>query len=54
MDSKELLLQRLAGDRVAVGQLVQKYQTQLFRLALSILGDGSADGGVAFLGFPPQ
>ena len=41
MDSKELLALCRAGDRVAVDQLVQEYQPQLFRLALSILDDGS-------------
>jgi RNA polymerase sigma-70 factor (ECF subfamily) len=44
MDSKELLAQCRAGDRVAVEQLVQEYQPQLFRLALSILDDGSQNG----------
>ena len=44
MDSKELLAQCRAGDRVAVDQLVQEYQPQLFRLALSILDDGSQNG----------
>ena len=44
MDSKELLAQCRAGDRAAVDQLVQEYQPQLFRLALSILDDGSQDG----------
>ena len=44
MDSKELLVQCRAGDRVAVDQLVQEYQPQLFRLALSILDDGSQNG----------
>ena len=44
MDSKELLAQCRAGDRVAVDQLVQEYQPQLFRLALSILDDGSQIG----------
>ena len=41
MDSTELVAQCRAGDRVAVEQLVQEYQPQLFRLALSILDDGS-------------
>ncbi len=41
MDSKEFLAQCRAGDRVAIDQLVQEYQPQLFRLALSILDDGS-------------
>jgi len=41
MDSTELLAQCRAGDRVAVEQLVREYQPQLFRLALSILDDGS-------------
>ena len=44
MDSKDLLAQCRAGDRVAVDQLVQEYQPQLFRLALSILDDGSQNG----------
>jgi RNA polymerase sigma-70 factor (ECF subfamily) len=44
MDSKELLAQCRAGDRVAVDQLVQEYQPQLFRLAHSILDDGSQNG----------
>jgi RNA polymerase sigma-70 factor, ECF subfamily len=44
MDSKELLAQCRAGDRAAVEQLVQEYQPQLFRLALSILDDGSQNG----------
>jgi len=44
MESKELLAQCLAGDRVAVEKLVQEYQPQLFRLALSILDDGSENG----------
>jgi RNA polymerase sigma-70 factor (ECF subfamily) len=44
MDSKELLAQCRAGDRAAVDQLVQEFQPQLFRLALSILDDGSQDG----------
>jgi RNA polymerase sigma-70 factor (ECF subfamily) len=44
MDSKKLLAQCRAGDRVAVDQLVQEYQPQLFRLALSILDDGSQNG----------
>ena len=45
MDSTELLAQCRAGDRVAVEQLVQEYQPRLFRLALSILDDGSQNGG---------
>ena len=44
MDSKELLALCRAGDRVALDQLVQEYQPQLFRLALSILDDGSQNG----------
>ena len=44
MDSKELLAQCRAGDREAVDQLVQEYQPQLFRLAHSILDDGSQNG----------
>ena len=44
MDSTELLAKCRAGDRVAVEQLVQDYQPQLFRLALSILDDGSQNG----------
>jgi RNA polymerase sigma-70 factor (ECF subfamily) len=44
MDSTELLAQCRAGDRVAVEQLVHDYQPQLFRLALSILDDGSQNG----------
>jgi RNA polymerase sigma-70 factor (ECF subfamily) len=44
MDSAELLSQCRAGDRVAVEQFVQAYQPQLFRLALSILDDGSQNG----------
>jgi RNA polymerase sigma-70 factor (ECF subfamily) len=44
MDSKELLAQCRAGDRVAVDRLVQEYQPLLFRLALSILDDGSQNG----------
>ena len=44
MDSKELLAQCRAGDRAAVDQLVQEYQPQLFRLAFSLLDDGSQDG----------
>jgi RNA polymerase sigma-70 factor (ECF subfamily) len=45
MDSTELLAQCRAGDRVAVEQLVTEYQPRLFRLALSILDDGSENGG---------
>lgn len=41
MDSTELLAQCRAGDQVAVEKLVQEYQPRLFRLALSILDDGS-------------
>jgi RNA polymerase sigma-70 factor (ECF subfamily) len=44
MDSTELLAQCRAGDRMAVEQLVEDYQPQLFRLALSILDDGSQNG----------
>jgi RNA polymerase sigma-70 factor (ECF subfamily) len=44
MDSTELLAQCRAGDRVAVEKLVQEYQPRLFRLALSILDDGSENG----------
>jgi RNA polymerase sigma-70 factor (ECF subfamily) len=44
MDSTELLAQCRAGDREAVEQLVRDYQPQLFRLALSILDDGSQNG----------
>ena len=44
MDSTELLAKCRAGDRVAVEQLVQDYQPHLFRLALSILDDGSENG----------
>jgi RNA polymerase sigma-70 factor (ECF subfamily) len=44
MDSTELLAQCRAGDRMAVEQLVKDYQPQLFRLALSILDDGSQNG----------
>jgi RNA polymerase sigma-70 factor (ECF subfamily) len=44
MDSKELLAQCRAGDRVAIDRLVQEYQPLLFRLALSILDDGSQNG----------
>jgi RNA polymerase sigma-70 factor (ECF subfamily) len=44
MDSKDLLAQCRAGDRVAIDRLVQEYQPQLFRLALSILDDGSQNG----------
>lgn len=44
MDSTELLAQCRAGDRVAVEQLVAEYQPRLFRLALSILDNGSQDG----------
>ena len=44
MDSMELLARCRAGDRAAVEQFVQEYQPQLFRLALSILDDGSQDG----------
>ena len=44
MDGTELLAQCRAGDRVAVEQLVRDYQPQLFRLALSILDDGSQNG----------
>jgi RNA polymerase sigma-70 factor (ECF subfamily) len=44
MDGKELLAQCRAGDRAAVEQLVQEYQPQLFRLAFSILDDGSQNG----------
>ena len=40
----ELLAQCQAGDRSAVKQLVQEYQPRLFRLALSILDNGSDDG----------
>lgn len=45
MDSKELLAQCREGDRMAVEQLVREYQPQLFRLAFSILDDGSQNGG---------
>ena len=41
MDSTELLAQCRAGDRVAVEKFVEEYQPRLFRLALSILDDGS-------------
>ena len=44
MDSTELLAQCRAGNRVAIEQLVQEYQPRLFRLALSILDDGSEHG----------
>ena len=44
MDGTELLAQCRAGNRVAVEQLVRDYQPQLFRLALSILDDGSQNG----------
>ena len=44
MDGTELLAQCRAGDRVAVEQLVRDYQPQLFRLALSLLDDGSQNG----------
>jgi RNA polymerase sigma-70 factor (ECF subfamily) len=44
IDSKDLLRQCLTGDRVAVERLVQEYQPQLFRLALSILDDGGQNG----------
>lgn len=40
----ELLTQCRAGDREAVEQFVKEYQPQLFRLALSILDDGSQNG----------
>lgn len=44
MDSTELLAQCRAGNRAAVEKLVDDYQPQLFRLALSILDDGSQNG----------
>ena len=44
MDSTELLAKCREGDRAAVEQLVQDFQPQLFRLALSILDDGSQNG----------
>lgn len=44
MDSTELLAQCRAGDRVAVEKLVKEYQPLLFRLALSIVDDGSENG----------
>jgi DNA-directed RNA polymerase specialized sigma24 family protein len=44
MDSRELLAQCRSGDRVAIEKLVREYQPRLFRLALSILDDGSENG----------
>lgn len=44
MDSMELLTHCREGDREAVEQFVQEYQPRLFRLALSILDDGSQNG----------
>jgi RNA polymerase sigma-70 factor (ECF subfamily) len=44
MDSTQLLAQCRAGDGLAVEQLVREYQPRLFRLALSILDDGSDNG----------
>jgi RNA polymerase sigma-70 factor (ECF subfamily) len=44
MDSTELLAQCRSGDRVAIEKLVREYQPRLFRLALSILDDGSENG----------
>jgi RNA polymerase sigma-70 factor (ECF subfamily) len=44
MDSIDLLARCRAGDRAAVEQFVQEYQPRLFRLALSILDDGSQNG----------
>ena len=44
MDSSKLLARCRAGDQLAVEVLVREYQPRLFRLALSILDDGSDDG----------
>jgi RNA polymerase sigma-70 factor, ECF subfamily len=44
MDSAKLLARCQAGDELAVEQLVREYQPRLFRLALSILDDGSGLG----------
>jgi RNA polymerase sigma-70 factor (ECF subfamily) len=44
MDSSNLLAKCRAGDQLAVEVLVREYQPRLFRLALSILDDGSDDG----------
>ncbi|MFZ6031002.1 MAG: RNA polymerase sigma factor [Chloroflexota bacterium] len=44
MDSTQLLAKCRAGDGVAVAQLVNEFQPRLFRLALSILDDGSENG----------
>ena len=44
MDSSKLLARCRAGDELAVETLVREYRPRLFRLALSILDDGSEDG----------
>src|SRR5512145_2739738 len=44
MDSSQLLAKCRAGDGLAVAQLVHEFQPRLFRLALSILDDGSENG----------
>jgi RNA polymerase sigma-70 factor (ECF subfamily) len=44
MERTDLLAQCRAGDQVAVEQLVKEYQSRLYRLAISILDDGSKDG----------
>jgi RNA polymerase sigma-70 factor (ECF subfamily) len=44
MDTSELLAQCQSGDRVAIEKLVCEYQPRLFRIALSILDDGSENG----------
>lgn len=44
MDATQLLAQCRAGDGLAVEQLVREFQPRLFRLALSVLDDGSPNG----------
>lgn len=44
MDGSKLLEKCQAGDQLAVEQLVHEYQPRLYRLALSILDDGSENG----------
>jgi RNA polymerase sigma-70 factor (ECF subfamily) len=44
MDTMQLLAQCRAGDALAVEQLVRENQSRLYRLACSILDDGSPHG----------
>jgi RNA polymerase sigma-70 factor (ECF subfamily) len=44
MDKSKLLAKCQAGDELAVEKLVYEFQPRLFRLALSILDDGSENG----------